>query len=111
MATDECQFRNGFCRCQPEGCCPVCGDGVCEGDENECNCPGDCTSGCGGFCLQSIPVCGEFGCQTCNAQGENYENCPEDCEALDCQVCECDDTYPQCGGLCPVGTVCDNWRK
>ena len=69
-------------------CCPVCGDGVCEGDENECNCPADCTSGCGGFCLQQIPVCGPpmSVCEPCNAPGESHESCPGDCP-LNCVNC------------------------
>ncbi len=71
-------------------CCPVCGDGVCEGDETECNCLSDCaganTCGGGGLC-GGIAFCGNGTCELCGAiSGENHENCPLDCP-LACQVC------------------------
>jgi hypothetical protein len=70
-------------------CCPVCGDGVCEGDETECNCLSDCGAAttCGGLCAPAFPVCGDGTCHVCGAiSGENHENCPLDC-ALACQMC------------------------
>jgi hypothetical protein len=87
------------CNACPEDCapCPVCGDGVCESDEHELNCPEDCGEGCGDGCC--IPWWGEY-CATCpedcgsceacgdgicdsepgNGSGENCTTCPDDCD-------------------------------
>src|SRR5258705_11673217 len=63
-------------------CCPVCGDGVCSGDENGCNCRQDCRSE-GTFCTQILPVCGDGHCTRNANPGESHENCPADCP-LEC---------------------------
>jgi len=63
----------------PVPCCPVCGDGVCSGDENGCNC-GDCEDP---VCTQVLEgVCGNDRCEA----NESHERCPEDCP-LDCRPC------------------------
>jgi hypothetical protein len=66
-------------------CCPVCGDGVCSGDEFRCNCSQDC-----GVrddpCAAILPVCGDGFCQPNSSPGESHERCPEDCP-LDCRPC------------------------
>ncbi len=78
---EVCQMMAGSdeCRCQA-GECAQCGDGVCEGDETECNCA-DCTSVCG-FCTFGIPFCGDGICEICNQPGESNESCPLDCPCL-----------------------------
>ena len=65
---------------------PVCGDGICEGDESVCSCPEDCAGGagvCGDVCLTYVPVCGDGVCDACADPGESHEACPADC-ALVC---------------------------
>jgi hypothetical protein len=74
-----------------------CGDGVCDGDETETNCPQDC----------GVTECGDGVC----GDDENPYTCPQDCEVLTCGngVCEAgeetsclqDCTAPHCGnGVC-----------
>lgn len=62
-------------------CCPVCGDGVCSGDEKTCSCQRDCAPPdvvCG-----VLMHCGDGVCQG----GELHERCPDDCP-LECRVCD-----------------------
>jgi len=67
-------------------CCPVCGDGVCSGDENGCNCARDCDDGT--VCTQVIlGVCGDGSCQRTGSPAESHERCPADCP-LDCRPCD-----------------------
>lgn len=77
----------------------LCGDGVCEGDENFCNCPGDCPLGptCDADC---VGVCGNGFCENeCSAGSESHENCPQDCP--------CPPDTGACGRtVCPIGTIC-----
>jgi hypothetical protein len=68
-------------------CCPVCGDGVCSGDENGCNCPIDC--GVGQACTEIVPVCGDGVCESGSADGERHESCANDCP-FTCAVCQAD---------------------
>ena len=49
---------------------PVCGDGMCNGQENLESCPGDCPP------PPPPPVCGDKKCEG----GENYQDCPSDCD-------------------------------
>jgi hypothetical protein len=65
-------------------CCPVCGDGVCTGDEKRCNCPQDCHAD--GFCVCVAPMCGDGSCQRSTSPGESHERCPADCP-LECRPC------------------------
>lgn len=65
----------------PVPCCPVCGDGVCSGDEKTCSCPRDCQPP-GVVCAEPVFNCGDGACLS----GETHERCPEDCP-LDCRVC------------------------
>lgn len=74
--------------------CPVCRDGVCEGDENGCNCPEDCGPG---NCWTYIPICGNGRCELYASPGESHESCPEDCPPVGCDIIS--DGY---------GHVCDN---
>lgn len=89
-------------------CCPVCGDGVCSGDENACNCPVDC--GAGQACSEIVPVCGDGICESGNVNGERHESCASDC-SLECTVCQTDaqiyfkgTRFPE-GGKCPQDTT------
>ncbi len=101
------QLRRNFAKvtgspifpCDP--CCPVCGDGVCEGDETMCNSPDDCSDGGGSCraCLDYVPRCGDGQCEVCASPGESHENCPEDCPLL------CRDCAPHCC-VCPGLTMC-----
>jgi len=80
--------------CDPVGCptecpcCPVCGDGLCEGDETECGCLDDCTATprCWGICHDNVPQCGDGFCDRCAGEGESHETCPEDC-LWPCRTC------------------------
>ena len=111
-----CAHNDGCC---PPGCSylndndckPECGNDVCEPPyENKCTCPEDCGE-CEGKCkdepcwewqcvndecqceLQEN-CCGNYVCE----EGENFDNCPEDC-------CQIDYPYPpeaECD--CPPGT-------
>ena len=47
-----------------QGYCTACGDGQCQGKENECNCPEDCG-----------PYCTNWICEP----GEDHASCPADC--------------------------------
>ena len=65
-----------------EGCAcecflPVCGDGVCDGDEIYCNCREDC--GQPSLCAALISVCGDGWCDLGASPGERHELCPEEC--------------------------------
>jgi len=55
---------------------PYCSDFVCEGDENSCNCPEDCS---GGICAPYIPFCGNGQCEYGAVPGESHQTCPWDC--------------------------------
>lgn len=66
-------------------CCATCGDGVCGGDENACNCPVDC--GTAQLCAQLLPTCGNGVCESGVGNGERHENCSADCP-LTCVACE-----------------------
>jgi hypothetical protein len=66
-------------------CCPVCGDGVCTGDEMRCNCLSECADDLG--CMAFIPTCGNGVCDRLASPGESHERCPEDCP-LACRQCE-----------------------
>ena len=66
----------------PVPCCPVCGDGVCSGDERICVCR-DCQAPPDVVCAEPVFNCGDGACLS----GETHERCPEDCP-LDCRVCE-----------------------
>jgi hypothetical protein len=100
-------------------CCPVCGDGVCEGDETACNCLNDCSlGGTCAACLDYVPVCGNGLCEPCASPGESHQVCPQDCPLL-CHTCTTTTTTsmtttttmlpgcalhgtpPQCSGTCP----------
>jgi hypothetical protein len=65
-------------------CCPVCGDGVCEGDEQRCSCPADCDDR--RICVATVPTCGDGSCQRNFSPGESHERCPTDCP-LECRPC------------------------
>ncbi len=91
----------------PVPCCPVCGDGVCGGDENGCNCGSDCDGG--EVCTTIKSVCGDGVCQRGASPSESHERCPEDCP-LDCRVCAEDlqvflngETFR--GSACPPGST------
>jgi hypothetical protein len=70
---------------------PTCMDGICEGDENGCNCPQDCGPT---YCLDYVPVCGNGQCELIASPGESHENCPQDC--------------PQPTATDGYGDACDN---
>ena len=112
VVTTSC---SGLCGKQADNCggyvdcgaCPVCGDYVCNGNEDVYNCndcavcgdyicsPGEtCSQDCGGYCGDYIcdynedqwscpQDCSSGGCNWnywCESwMGENYWNCPSDC--------------------------------
>jgi hypothetical protein len=76
-------------------CCPVCGDGMCSGDEHSCSCPQDCGST---VCLQIIPTCGDGVCETEGSPAESHENCPADCP-LRCRTCEAQERSRAAGSV------------
>lgn len=89
-------------------CCPVCGDGVCSGDEGTCDCPQDCIGG-GVICPQIVPVCGDGFCERAASPGESHENCAADCP-LECRECAVSlDVWVNHrispGSKCPPGTT------
>jgi hypothetical protein len=63
-AYDQCYEWEGGGVPLVQGYCVQCGDGKCTGEEDACNCPGDCG-----------PHCGNWICET----GEDRSNCPADC--------------------------------
>ena len=65
---------------------PVCGDGVCKGNETAQSCPFDCTGG---------PVCGNGTCES----GESCSDCAADCGACPPSSCNND-------GICNAGEDC-----
>lgn len=88
-------------------CCPVCGDGVCTGDERPCGCRQDCPDD-GESCVAEVPVCGNGVCDVRHDPAESHERCPEDCP-LDCRICggfvvDVNGTRRP-GTACPVGTT------
>lgn len=117
-------------KCDEDGICidgttvdPVCGDDVCEGDEDETSCPQDCT-GTGPVCGDDVcegdednascpqdcdpigPVCGDGTCDT----GETATSCAQDCGTTGpvCGdgTCDSDETATSCPADC--GPVCGN---
>ena len=67
-----------------EICCPICGDGICSGDENDCNCGMDCHGG--GICTQLLSQCGDDVCEPTLSPAESSERCPQDCP-FECPRC------------------------
>jgi hypothetical protein len=63
-AYDQCYDWEGGGVQFAQGFCTACGDGVCKGNENACNCPEDCG-----------PHCGNWICE----EGESGSSCPADC--------------------------------
>lgn len=63
--------------------CSKCGDKICGGGENSCNCPADCRTSSSP--VENLPYCGNGICNnmTCMAIGcpsaETAQNCPQDC--------------------------------
>jgi len=91
----------------PLPCCPVCGDGVCGGDEGTCDCRQDCIGG--GVICPGPRTCGNGLCDRAATPGESHERCPEDCP-LDCRICEGNLRVYVNGGstrgaACPAGTT------
>jgi formylglycine-generating enzyme required for sulfatase activity len=111
---DACGRTCGICESQlvcVDGSCVGCGDGRClAAEEDNCNCPADCSGGCSGCCEETTCVsgeadhhCGQSGelCIDCAGQGnscvggsclclcgdamccdhEDNCSCPSDCEA------------------------------
>lgn len=58
---------------------PVCGDGLCEADENGCGCPADCGAGACADCGPGAPECGDGRCELFCLPAESHERCPRDC--------------------------------
>jgi hypothetical protein len=116
-SSPECQLcptYRGWC---PPICgdrCAVCGDGICEGDEGNCNCRGDCPPLVA--CLTVVPTCGDGVCEYGASPGESHESCPEDCpcggppgcfDNAECEAAEfCAYPFGSCG-LGPLGTCTD----
>jgi hypothetical protein len=88
-------------------CCPVCGDGVCSGDEGPCNCGLDCNQP-STVCTQIVHDCGDGVCSANGSPGESHERCPADC-ALACRQCGAFEVVARGrsfrGDACPPGTT------
>lgn len=87
----------------PVPCCPVCGDGVCGGDEDGCNCGRDCDDGV--VCRQVESVCGNGICERGSSPGESHERCPADCPFA-CRACEENQLRLAGDGLSGRGSSC-----
>ncbi len=129
----KCESSRGETYRDCPGDCPkpiICGDTVCEEDENYLNCPGDCPSGgedgycdalddgvCDPDCRVDVDVdCPKiFGNGVCEPEfGENHLTCPKDCppgsqdgycNRADDGVCDPDcgaGEDPDCGAGSPV---------
>ena len=84
-----------------------CGNGVCDNDETESSCPGDC---------KVVDSCGNDKCDN----GETVVTCPEDCKVVDsCGNDKCDngETVVTCPEDCTTvdedcgNEVCDDWES
>lgn len=67
---------------------PYCGDGICQGGENNQSCPRDC-----GFCGDGI--CGP---------SENSHSCSQDCNPCGNGVCDANETVSSCSADCALKT-------
>jgi cysteine-rich repeat protein len=82
---------------------PVCGDGACNGDETQSNCPRDCGCAQADACLvgDGDPVCGDGACN----YGETYLTCATDCSCGD-GACNGDEDYQSCSADCTSVSSC-----
>ncbi len=101
-----CNGTETNCTCP--GDCPttVCGDGCCRGSESYCSCPADCTPRCGDGCCTGSESCSSCSsdCGSCCGNGacdngEDCSSCPGDCGA-------CAPTCANTGGACRVNSDC-----
>lgn len=128
----ECQGGESFGRETPQRA--ICGNNLCEYQENPDNCPGDCRltgARCGdnfcdsgnnensGNCRQDcLPNCGDGICAgiSCMSTGcpesENSANCPNDCEirrepGAICgnTICEAGEDYGNCASDCQAPVI------
>jgi len=76
-------------RCLGECPCPVCGDGICEGNENVDNCPDDC---------KEKELCGN----NVIDPRENCKSCPSDVVCEEGYTCEDEECVPKLR-VCPEG--------
>lgn len=91
----------------------ICGDGICEGNEDHTTCPEDCYCGNGTCeesetpesCPEDCAVCGDG---ECHGPVENCETCPEDCG--ECPVCGNDEMEEgeECDGDDLGGLSCED---
>ena len=80
-----CAACSGGKTCQSQECTYKCGDGVCGGGEDKCNCPADCTGGCAGCCTGTVCKAG-----TSNGEcGKNGDACVVCSGGKTCQEGEC----------------------
>jgi hypothetical protein len=70
------------------------GDGRCNGDETENNCPEDC----------EVEDCGN---NVCDA-GETSQNCAQDCRPCGNGVCDAGETPQTCASDCMAPVACNN---
>jgi len=98
---------NGKCVVPPGGfrTCLKCGDGICGGGENECNCPGDCGQ---------ITSCAKEGATVYQVGDIRYpQSCCADLVRIACAGINCHDDgsgiCAKCGnGQCESGETMDN---
>ena len=122
---DGCGNSCGTCpegeSCQAGQCEVVCGDGQCAaGEEDQCNCPGDCMGGCAGCCQGAVCKAGTLN-GDCGKSGVACAACSDGktCQSQACAY-KCGDTVcapagnetcvscpVDCGACCPNG-LCDN---
>ncbi len=91
----------------------VCGDTMCEGDEDSCTCAEDCGQMCGDTCCngtENATTCpGDCDCATCT-MGSCKETCTGDC-TLECDspcecLLDCAETTGTCVANCAGQDVC-----
>ena len=125
IAPDDANGRNALYNCTdfvPDGA-PFCGDGQCNGNETNCDCPGDCTTPVTGsetnLCGDSVDndcdlavdcadsdCTGDAACQVCSPTEPTEVSCNDgqdnDCDGL------VDSADPDCGsGGRPSGASCE----
>jgi len=108
-----CEEWDSICVAEAEELCPPpeCGDGICEGDEDPCNCDADCAGPCNDDCEDKLPIFdGVTPYSTLGMTTDGLDtNCLNDCCGFGQPQIENDIWYcytATCSGILTVST-CD----
>ena len=111
-----CASCSGGKTCQSQACAYKCGDGVCAaGQEDYCNCPGDCAaSTCAGCCQGTVCKAGTSNSE-CGKNGASCANCTASGKVCQSQGCVVPPTWtdPTSGltwQVTPTGGIM-NWSN